>query len=412
MRGLKSQNRRVWAGIGAAVSLTLATGGSAVAATKVPAPAATWQAKTTTPKLAATTDKNVDAGSKLTVTPGTLIAATFSSKTYLAAGRKVDLQSSTDGKTWKTVETKTMDAKGGVTFATIPNNGVTYKAVAQAYTYKASGKSQTAPAATSVTGSIADNWKFEFIDDFGNSKTTKNQWVASTGVFGAKRGRLCSADYATNGSVSDGTLKMKVSKAPAKVAKEAEQNALAKQAETGIDEVGCPFGVFYNASWKTYYVMQYGIVAARIKMSKDQGSHGSFWLYTNTDYEIDVVESYGYGAGLTTGTWIQGKQNFGTMSKGERTIPDQTKDPKWWDEYHIYSVEWNPKGYTFRIDGVVTNTITAKVPKQDYRIFLTNYSSDWEVNRMTAPKDWNGKGAKPAQLPTTMTVDWVQAWTK
>jgi beta-glucanase (GH16 family) len=271
--------------------------------------------------------------------------------------------------------------------------------VAQLYHYKSNGSNRTSAAITSKTGAIEDTWTLEFIDDFKSKNVTNTQWIASQGNFGAKKGRECSADYAANGSISDGFLKLKVSKLSGKVATEVAETA----------ESGCPNGVFSNSSWKTHYVMQYGIVAARIKLAKDQGSHGSFWLYTSTDYEIDVVESYGLGYGITTGTWIQGKQNLGPQ---ERTIPQSTKDPSWWDKYHVFSVEWNPKGYIFRIDGVETHRIDTKVPKQYYRLFLTNYSSDWELYRMTNPVAFNGKPSGPAKLPTVMTVDWVQAWTK
>ena len=111
------------------------------------------------------------------------------------------------------------------------------------------------------------------------------------------------------------------------------------------------------------------MLAARIKFQERQGQHGSLWMQpaiseSTTDSgpggaEIDVIEYFGDGVkngGLASFIYKlteDGSEKVG----GQLSDPDQYltgKDDSWFDDYHVFSVEWTPQEYIFRIDGQET----------------------------------------------------------
>ena len=111
--------------------------------------------------------------------------------------------------------------------------------------------------------------------------------------------------------------------------------------------------------------LRYGFAAARIKTHKLRGQHGGFWMRPtiagggDPRAEIDVIEYFGDKhpqGGLTsfiystknnkavkTGSWIKSPTSF-----------LKNKKDGWSKNYHVFSVEWTPKMYIFRIDGKET----------------------------------------------------------
>jgi hypothetical protein len=65
----------------------------------------------------------------------------------------------------------------------------------------------------------------------------------------------------------------------------------------------------------------------------------------------------------------------------------------------VFSVEWTPHEYVFRIDGRETTRITSGVSHHPEFLILSMLSSDFELGRL---------GAHP--LPQGLDVDWVAAW--
>lgn len=98
---------------------------------------------------------------------------------------------------------------------------------------------------------------------------------------------------------------------------------------------------------------------------------------------------------------------------GGYVLKDKTNDPKWWDKYHIYSVEWTHSEFVFRVDGVETSRIAKKAVKGDeYFLVISLLSSDWETRLLTKPAtSAKTPGVKKANLrKAKMQVDWIQAW--
>ncbi len=73
---------------------------------------------------------------------------------------------------------------------------------------------------------------------------------------------------------------------------------------------------------------------------------------------------------------------------------------KWSTRYHVFSVEWTPKRYVFRIDGQEIYRTSKGVSGQEQYLILSLLSSDYELSAL------GGDG----KLPQTMDVDWVRTW--
>ena len=164
--------------------------------------------------------------------------------------------------------------------------------------------------------------------------------------------------------------------------------------------------------------MKYGFAAARIKMHKLRGQHGGFWMQPatrvegsfspkSTGAEIDVIEYFGDNhpeGGLTS--FIYSKNSTGKDVKTGSWIKNSTaflknKKDGWSKNYHVFSVEWTPSTYIFRIDGKESWRTKVGVSGQQQFPILSLLSSDYEISQM--------KGGD-AKLPQTMSVDWIRLW--
>lgn len=172
----------------------------------------------------------------------------------------------------------------------------------------------------------------------------------------------------------------------------------------------CPHGFWHNAMIGTGEVTQpgfratHGVFAARVKFQPGQGMHGSFWMQgAGADSaEIDVAEYFGNGrddGGLSN--FVHLTSADGTVTSAGGTRPGITRllggrTPA--DDWHVYSVDWSPEGYVFRLDGHETFRST-KGPIASAKEFLvlSLLTSDYELPRIKDPG-------------STMKVDWVRAW--
>lgn len=172
----------------------------------------------------------------------------------------------------------------------------------------------------------------------------------------------------------------------------------------------CPYGFWHNGMIGTgnapmHYTPTYGIYAARVKFQSNLGSHGSFWMQatTPTGAEIDVAEYFGDGrsdGGLAhfvhsaaTGT---SAHSSGGIQRGVKTVLGARNTPS--NGWHVYSVQWSPSGYTFRVDGVPTfSTKKPLVSSSPSELVLSLLTSDYELRYMKSSS-------------ISMMVDWVRGW--
>ncbi|MBA3744304.1 glycoside hydrolase family 16 protein [Sporichthya sp.] len=216
--------------------------------------------------------------------------------------------------------------------------------------------------------------------------------------------RACSPPDEGQTTVSGGFVRLAVTRDPAKVPNVTK---------------ACPDGQYLNAMIGTDNTKSftYGIFAARIKFHAEQGAHGSFWMQPHpkggadptdakdTGVEIDVSEYFGEGfdkSSLTSFIHFRplGQKQIrsgGYVKNMDEVFGDELPS----DDYHVYSVQWTPQEYIFRIDGKETFRTSQAVSGVPQYFILSLLSSDYEIPKITDDV-----------LPLTMSVDWVRAWQK
>jgi beta-glucanase (GH16 family) len=157
---------------------------------------------------------------------------------------------------------------------------------------------------------------------------------------------------------------------------------------------------------QTAYSFRYGVAAGRVKFQEPRGMHGAFWLQDSGEAdgaigaEIDVVEFFGRGysdGGIASFIYpSEGEEVGGTQPDASAAL--QSKSDAWWSRYHVFSVEWTPDRYVFRIDGHETLRTKRGVADRKAFVILSLLTSDWEMSKL--PEAGTGE----------MSVDWVRVW--
>ncbi|WP_165357079.1 glycoside hydrolase family 16 protein [Nocardioides zhouii] len=158
------------------------------------------------------------------------------------------------------------------------------------------------------------------------------------------------------------------------------------------------------------YSFTYGYAAARIRTQSARGQHAAFWMQAVGGQqtggpkaggaEIDIMEYFGDDhpeGGLTSFTYFLDENGDKQTVGGWLPDVEQYGDD-WASEYHVFSVEWTPDEYVFRIDGQVTQRLEGETSGREEFLILSLLSSDYELPR------FNG------ELPEHMEVDWARVW--
>lgn len=217
----------------------------------------------------------------------------------------------------------------------------------------------------------------------------------------------------------------------------ARTDPAARRVEAGVLHLGialdparldqrCPYTTDDGAGEQAYLLtsqvatehtrlFRHGIAAARIKPQRAKGMHSSFWLlpeatkFTDGDptagTEIDVMEFFGEAPNgrETIGSFVsyyepgwQNVQYGGMFREARRALADGAR---WWDEFHVFSMEWTPREYIFRVDGREYHRETNAVSLAQQYLVLSMLASDHELAELTAD-----------EFDDTAQVDWVRVY--
>jgi hypothetical protein len=258
------------------------------------------------------------------------------------------------------------------------------------------------------SSAVRDSWGApDFADEFGGNALS-SAWEHRIQFYNPWGGRSCSKGDPSAVAVADGVVRLSSMPDPS-----ANGQCLAK------DGKGQPLGHFpyrLNGHISTQHSADflYGVAAARMRFPKSLGQHAAFWLQprglldvgtTPWGAEVDVVEWYGATetARVMASTVHMPLPDGSKQQIGGRVRnPDRflaTRSDTWWTRFHVFSVEWTPTEYVFRIAGHEvwrTRTGVSNVPEF---LILSMLSNDFELPVV---------GDDPA--PRTAEVDWVAFW--
>jgi beta-glucanase (GH16 family) len=318
-------------------------------------------------------------------------------------GRPVALQVK-KGSKWKTVKKTKLNKKGRAEFgAPISKGGeaLTYRATATPFKGSKAGASKSVSTSRWLTPTWTDEFSGSSLDPVWNHRGV-NYEPSSL--------RACSKGDPRAVSVGGGTARLSVIKDPSRSSK-----CVAKK--DGRSTGKFAYRLNGHIGTQGAFSFKYGFAAARIKFQKSRGQHGAFWMQPAvevkgatdprlTGAEIDVIEYFGDKhpeGGLTSFIYSKNKKGqdvkTGSWIKDSRSYLANKRDG-WSKSYHVFSVEWTPKVYIFRIDGKETYRTKVGVSGQPQFPILSMLASDYEIYKIGSDR----------KLPQSMNVDWIRVW--
>ena len=395
--------RRVLAGsavallLPASLLLTVETGSATDSAAR---PASTSVTKKASQKISLEVLPQIVQQGKRTASADSAKGAVTATIKPVKVGRKVVLERLV-GTSWKKVGTAKQEKSGRANFSAAVSSGgaaLTYRVTAQ----KFKGLKKVSSTSADTTQWLAPT----FTDEFSGS-TLSPVWSMRGQEYEPQSKRKCSKGDPKAVKVGSGALRLSVIKDKSKSGKCTAKSR--KQTKKISYRLNGHVGTEHS------FAFTYGFAAARIKTQPGRGQHAAFWMQAvggqgtggpkKGGAEIDVIEWFGDGVkngGLASFIYMLTedgpKKVGGWIEDPDQYLADQ--DDSWFDAYHVFSVEWTPDEYIFRIDGQETWRTDQGISHQPQYPILSLLSSDYELENL----------GKVSNLPQTMQVDWLKFW--
>jgi beta-glucanase (GH16 family) len=237
---------------------------------------------------------------------------------------------------------------------------------------------------------VAGNWVLVFSDEFQGTSLDTSKWYTC---------------FPWSGTVCDNTPNTNLWYIPENVS---VSNGIARLTARKQTYNGRPYttGMIssINPSNNSVNDFQYGFMEARIKVPVGSGFWPAFWTVGTYDWppELDIFEMRGtyQNAPIT--------QAYGWGSNGVITWTPvqyyQVTDPNFYNNYHVYSVDWEPGVINWYIDGVKTRTWTSSNVTTMRMFVLITLQLGGQSAGMPTPLD--------SELPAYMDIDYVRVWQK
>jgi beta-glucanase (GH16 family) len=255
------------------------------------------------------------------------------------------------------------------------------------------------PSTPSPTPSSSPVWSDEF-DGPAGASFDRAKWVADTGGLGFGNNERQFYTTRVENVVLDG----------------AGHLVITARAEPASSAYGCWYGrcLYTSARLKTkgLFAQAYGRFEARIRIPRGQGLWPAFWMLgTDIDAvgwprsgEIDIMENIGREPAIAHGT-LHGPGYSGANGIGRA---DTLSSGAYADDYHIFSVAWQPNEIRWYVDGRLYHRVTpADLPSgtawvYDHPFFL--------LLNVAVGGGWPGDPDTSTTFPQTMVVDYVRVY--
>lgn len=322
-------------------------------------------------------------------------------------GREVVLQRRV-GAQWEQIQSAAQDVTGAAAFTAPVLDGAgqpaTYRAVAAPVR---GNRWVTERVATEAV--TAHDFPLLFEDTFAGDTLDPTKWsdqLKDTVEGAIASNRKCSRINPTTRRVSDGVLHMGIAADPTKTG----QPCLWTDTKGTTGEH--PYMWNTQIMTRGNFEFRYGFAAARMKVQRAKGMHSAFWLQPHDipdgppalGTEIDVMEFFGDTGRTSNGiaSFVHWYENGVHQQRG-RIVPESSvlrvEGKQWWDNFHVFSVEWTPTAYVFRVDGREFHRETLAISQAPEYLLLSMLTGDYEYKNLTSD-EWG----------QTAQVDWVRVW--
>jgi len=321
-------------------------------------------------------------------------------------GRAVKLQRKI-GARWVTVAQARQSGRGEAQFTAL------YRAKGKLLTYRVLAPAGGGLGKIASKGVRTDKWgPADWSDEFTGTVLGAD-WNHRMQIYSAASLRRCSKGDPRAVQVKDGAVHLSVLNDPDRPTGPLDTSPKCRYAGRNYEwRLNGHIG-----TQESGHDLLYGYAAARVKFQPRRGQHGSFWLQPTTTAapegparltgaEIDVIEWFGGNhpnGGLSSFIWHY--PDDGKDGKTGVKVGGFIKNPgrfgsKWHQRYHVFSVEWTPRQYIFRVDGKETFRTRKGVSGQRQYLILSLLSSDYELQHLGGED----------KLSQSMSVDWVRYW--
>ncbi|MCB2154245.1 family 16 glycosylhydrolase [bacterium] len=235
-------------------------------------------------------------------------------------------------------------------------------------------------------------WKLIWSDEFDGPEIDKTVWTHETfpGEASGNRELQHYTDRPANSYIENGMLVIKAKREDYK----------------GHDYTSA------RMTTRNGFAFRYGRAEARIKIPSTQGIWPAFWMMPRDSVyggwphsgEIDILESVNI-ADETYGTIHFGNPQH-VHSGGAHTLSDGALHS---DDFHVYSVEWEPQEIRWYVDGELFST------KNKWMTQAAAYPAPFDqdfylILNVAVGGYWPGPPDETSVFPQTMEVDWVRVY--
>ncbi len=185
-----------------------------------------------------------------------------------------------------------------------------------------------------------------------------------------------------------------------------------KETFTGSDHVTRDY-TSARMTTQGLFAQTYGRFEARIKIPRGQGLWPAFWLLGNNfektgwpdSGEIDIMENIGREPisihGSMHGPGYSG--DFGLTSEYKLPGGDE-----FFDDFHVFAIEWEPKVVHFFVDQELYATFTpSRLPAGMHWVFDHPF---FIILNVAVGGDWPGSPDSTTVFPQVMLVDYVRVY--